>query len=108
MRLILTFLMAVFITSCSLMDQKALSLQVGMGKNEVKDIMGTPRKRSFNGTTEAWQYANFSSTDQCSYITAWFKGESLAALTSRQELRMKDCSKGILDIDWSQIPMGLN
>ncbi|REG86706.1 hypothetical protein [Marinomonas pollencensis] len=108
MRLIFTLFIATLITSCSLINQKALSLQVGMGKTEVSEIMGTPERRSFNGTTEAWQYADFISKDQCSYITAWFKGESLAALTSREETRMRDCSKGILDIDWTQIPMGVN
>lgn len=108
MRLIFIVLMATLITSCSLINQKALNLQVGMGKAEVTNVMGTPKRRSFNGTTEAWQYADFISKDQCSYITAWFKGESLAALTSREETRMRDCSKGILDIDWTQIPMGVN
>ncbi|MEL0636947.1 MULTISPECIES: hypothetical protein [Marinomonas] len=108
MRLILTFILATLITSCSLINQKALTLHVGMGKAEVSKIMGPPNRRSFNGTTEAWQYADFTSKDQCSYITAWFKEENLAALTSRQETRLKDCSKGIQDIDWTQIPMGID
>lgn len=108
MRLVLTFFITLLLAGCSLINQKALSIQVGMGKQEVQNIMGEPYKRSFNGTTEAWQYTDFVSQDQCDYETIWFKNESVVALTSRQESRTRNCEQGIRDIDWSQIPMGIN
>lgn len=108
MRFISFFLVVLLLSGCSFINTKALSLKVGMGKEDVSNIMGTPISRSFNGTTEAWQYANFSNTNECTYITVWFKQESLVALTNRQApSENQSCKKGIREIDWTQIPHGL-
>ncbi|MBJ7554391.1 outer membrane protein assembly factor BamE domain-containing protein [Marinomonas spartinae] len=108
MRIVFLIIAFSLLTACSFINTKALSLQEGMDKQQVTNIMGKPIYRSFNGTTEAWQYAAFNGVKQCIYITVWFKQGQMVAMTNRQEPSQdQSCLQGIREIDWTQIPRGL-
>lgn len=103
MRLIvLSFI--VFLSACSTLDKRSLSLEPGMTKNQVSTILGTPANRSFREQNEAWQYQGIVGFGQCVYKTAWFTGARLVSITSRRGSSVAGCGLGSREVDWGQMP----
>lgn len=104
MRTILFLTTLIFLASCSSLDQKSLSLEPGLAKDEVIEIMGTPARRSFRDSDEAWQYQGVVGYGQCTYITTWFSEGKLVATTNRRGASIAGCGLGSGAVDWGQMP----
>ncbi|MDX8387304.1 MAG: hypothetical protein R8M46_02070 [Ghiorsea sp.] len=79
-------------------------VEPGMHKDEVGEILGIPDNRSFNGSSEAWQYSEIAGFGQCNYMIAWFSDKSLVAITNRRGGSVAGCGLGSREVDWGQMP----
>lgn len=58
--------------------------------------------RSFRGTAEAWQYEGVVGFGVCEYLTAWFEGDTLQAITTRRGESVAGCTWNSRPVDWGQ------
>lgn len=92
------------LTGCAQTTKKSISLEPGMSKQQVQEIMGAPEARSFRGENEAWQYQEVIGFGQCGYITVWITVGRVAAVTSRSGPSVAGCGLGSREVDWGQMP----
>ena len=84
----------------------AALIEPGMTKQQVREIMGEPGDRQFNGNREVWQYgqtgAGFGYHD---YRVVWFRDGIVVGLTSYKSHRAGTTAAGqFKTVDWSEEP----
>lgn len=104
-RLLLTLALAI-LTGCGTLEKKASAINPGDTRERVREIMGAPGDRQFEGSNEAWQYgqtgAGFGYHD---FRIVWFYDGKVTGLTS-----YKDRTPGALassrfkPIKWEDAP----
>jgi hypothetical protein len=105
-KLLLVLFAAQIALGCASTGQAVAKLELGMTKQQVLDILGTPADRSFRGTDEAWQYQEIAGFGQCKYTTAWISDGKLIGVSSRRGESVAGCGLGSREVDWSEKPSG--
>lgn len=77
-RIILVFLITLFLFSCGANLKNAYKLAPGMTKNEVIAILGMPAVNDFDRNVEEWHYCNYMGN----FIALYFVDGKLIAKTS--------------------------
>lgn len=98
----LPLLAALAVAACSHVVKDSMALKPGATKAQVQAQLGTPVDRSFRGDDEAWQYQGVIAFGVCEYLTAWFAGDTLQAVTTRRAEVAGGCSSGSQPVDWGQ------
>lgn len=89
---------------CASTGKASASLEPGMTKEQVLEIMGPPNDRSFRGTAEALQYQEIAGFGQCKYTTVWMSDGRLVGVSTRRGASVAGCGLGSEEVDWSQMP----
>jgi hypothetical protein len=89
---------------CASAGKGSASLEPGMEKEQVLEVMGPPNDRSFRGTDEAWQYREIAGFGQCKYTTVWMSDGRLVGVSTRRGASVAGCGLGSEEVDWSQMP----
>ncbi len=104
-KVLLLWLVVVAVSGCSFTTARAKAhVGPGMTPAEVSDLLGKPDDRSFRESDEAWQYEDVVGFGQCEYITIWFSGGVVHAMTTRRGSSVAGCGLGSTTIDWGQMP----
>ena len=104
MRKLSIAILALLLISCGTMTKNSMTLEPGMSKHDVIQVLGVPDGRSFRGEDEALQYQEIAGYGQCSYITVWLSKSKLLAVTNRNGASIAGCGLGSKEVDWGQMP----
>ena len=98
----LFLLVALFtIASCGATTTTATqSVKNGMSQTRVTGMLGEPRNRSFDGTHEAWLYADPIAFGRCAYVSIWFENDKVVAMNNRT----RGCFGHTVPPGWDQMP----
>ncbi|WP_321517474.1 hypothetical protein [uncultured Bacteroides sp.] len=86
MKKLLLLLFTTLLVSCgsSQFIRKTMLIENGMSKNEVLNLLGTPKDRQFHTTEEIWEY-EVTTLTETKYYFVWFKNDKVSGLTSETE-----------------------
>ena len=82
----------------------SLQLDPGSTKAEVRQSMGTPEDRQFQGTAEAWQYSAVSTIGVCEYTVVWFRDAKVTGISTYRNTSSMGCRAGVLPVRWEDAP----
>lgn len=95
---------ALVFVGCASTGKAVATLEPGMSKQQVLDILGPPADRSFRGNDEAWQYQEIAGFGQCKYTTIWISNGKLVGVSSRRGSSVAGCGLGSQEVNWEEMP----
>lgn len=103
---LLTILCALLLTACGTLEKKASLINPGDSRERVREVMGAPGDRQFQGKNEAWQYgqtgAGFGYHD---FRVVWFYDGKVTGLTSYKNRTPGSlASSHFKPIKWEEAP----
>ena len=101
---VLAVVLLLALPSVGLSSDHSDQLQVGMTKDQVRELMGTPADKSLRGADEAWQYQKVAGFGQCKYTTVWIRDSKVVGVSSRRGSSVAGCGLGSHSVDWSEMP----
>lgn len=78
-------------------------IELGMTKDQVTEIMGTPGDRQFVDSYEAWQYCRDASVNTQNFVI-WFKGDVVFKTSEYRSFAVFNCKYGFRQLETSDIP----
>jgi len=123
----LCFISALIFTGCATaknaeipLSRKAMQIEPGLTKDEVRAILGQPQNKQFHGKEEAWQYCrasyetffkkdyNLTYLNSNSYVMIWFHKNKVTGMTTYNkviESRVEEnCESYFKTINWEEVP----
>lgn len=97
-------IVALVSVGCASTGKAVATLEPGMTKQQILDVLGPPADRSFRENDEAWQYQEIAGFGQCKYTTVWISDGKLAGISTRRGASVAGCGLGSQEVDWSQMP----
>lgn len=90
--------------SNSLIVKNSATIRAGMSVNKLRELMGDPQNRQFDGSNEAWQYcATGLNSDQ--YVLVWMQNEVVTGMqTYKNTVYGGMCDEFFKTIDWEEAP----
>ena len=92
--------------SQTMMVKNSSAIKAGMLTSELRELMGEPQNRQFEGNNEAWQYCStdYSGFETDHYVLVWIVDETVTGMQTYRNAEIGMCGSFFRTVNWEDAP----